>query len=721
MLSKPNARFFPSLPLFLGLTLCATFLWGLNTTKPARSQSLESTYPINIIPDQMVLTGDATSLANCVDATVCSWFNGTPTGTIMLGVDPSSPDTNEWQGGIATVEVFLPNIYTLTVVTLKLSWPDSDGKGLHSPDRNRTGAILLDSKNLWFKRTTDLSTFDDFFAAEHETIRATIVLTQSITHTLQISVSAHTAWDLSQIELTASPYPTMTNGIGYSPFRDCQYPGGDQLPSTLDIREDLFRLFHTSNAIRTYSATGVNAQIPALANAIGLPVYAGVWLDYPKSTMEQDNAEILSLIDLACTANLQGVIVGNEYYLRHRSDDGLDYLLQRIREVRNGIKNKCSRETPITTAEIDDLIFGWTGDPMILITGIQPEYQLILDEIDFVMVHNYPFWSGMPIEGAAEFTINRYKAMRSLVEQEYPGEDKWIIIGEAGWPSGGSPNDLALPSMENQRKYMLELLPLVEQEGVDFMYFDAFDELWKIEEPGLVGQHWGYSYSDRAAKHSFYGVLLPAEQLPSLPPPLTYTVFLPLISNLYTDVRRFPVYTEWPEGLDRFVPSGWMGDLEYIDFYACDRCDPHNGKMAIRASFLPASTPDWGGIYWQYPENNWGNIDDGVDLRWANKLTFWARSDTPNAEIQIIIGGIGYPVDYKGRADCAHPFMPYPDSVCPKITEWVKLTPTWEKYTIDLHKYPRDYSRVVGGFGWVAERPITFYLDDIVYEFDEEE
>jgi hypothetical protein len=26
---------------------------------------------------------------------------------------------------------------------------------------------------------------------------------------------------------------------------------------------------------------------------------------------------------------------------------------------------------------------------------------------------------------------------------------------------------------------------------------------------------------------------------------------------------------------------------------------------------------------------------------------------------------------------------------------------------------------VVGGFGWVAESPVTFYLDDVVYEFDQ--
>jgi exo-beta-1,3-glucanase (GH17 family) len=709
MLHKSNARLYLSLSLFVGACLGATLLWGLRSSQTARSQLLASTYPISIVPDQMMLTGDVTTRANCVQPT-CSWPENNPTGTIMLGVDPTSPNTSAWDGGIATAEVFLPNVYTQTVVVLKLSWPDRDGKGLRSSERNRLGAITLDGRRLWDKRTTDLSTSTDYYAAEHEPILMTIALTQSITHTLSFSVSAHTAWDLSQIELTAYPYPTATKGIGYSPFRDCQYPGGASQPSVQDIKEDLFRLSHTSNAIRTYSAMGVNGQIPAMANEIGLRIFAGAWID---GNPEDDNDEVEALIDLACESNLEGVIVGNEYYLRHRSEDAIEYLLQRIGQVREGIRTRCGRDVPITTAEIDNLIFGWEGAPPTVITGIQSDYLSILDEVDFVMVHTYPFWSGMPIDGAAAFTVDRYKAMRALIEQQ----GKWVIFGEVGWPSGGESNGRAVPSPRNQQKYMLEFLPLAEQEGVEFMYFDAFDELWKIEEPGHVGQHWGYSYTDRSAKYSFYGVLLPVEQLPFPPPPLSHTVYLPYVARSDSDARRFHVYSEWPEVPGHFVPSGWMGDIGNITLFECDRCDPHSGEMAIRASFSATGTLGWGGIYWQYPANNWGNIGYGLDLRGADRLTFWARSEA-SAWVKFLIGGIGYPVDHQGRADCAHPSEPYPDSVCPKIERWVLLSPDWTEHTIDLHQYSRDLSKVVGGFGWVAENSVTFYLDDVVYEFD---
>ena len=720
---KSNARLYLIISLVIGICLSVVLLLDLRFSQAATFESLAPAYTIELVPDQMTLTGDVTTRANCVHPTVCSWLEDTPTGTIILGVNPTSPDPITWGGGSATAEVFLPDVYSPTVLVLKLSWPDRDGKGLHSPEHDRTGTITLDGRPLWGKRTTHLSTSNHYYAAEHEPILTTVVLTQSITHTLSFSVPARTAWDLSRIELSAYPYPTTIRGIGYSPYRDCQYPGGALQPSVQDMEEDLFRLFHTTNAIRTYSATGVNGQIPALANAIGLPVYAGAWIDYPKTTLAQDDDEIQTLIDLACTTDLEGVIVGNEYYLRHRTTDDINYLWQRIREVKDGIRD-CGKDLHVTTAEIDNLMFDWES-----LDDFEPEinsdYRPILDEIDFIMVHIYPFWNGMSIDGAAAFTVNRYKA----IQEEYP--EKRVIIGEAGWPSAGAPcygEDVhsgragwpsagepqgpAMPSLKNQRCYMLEFLYLAEQEGVEYMYFDAFDELWKIEEPGRVGQNWGYSYYDRTAKHDFYGVLLSAEQLPESEHCSSYRVYLPYIASSSGSggSKTFPVYTEWPMGPGYFVPSGWMGDYtENIGLYECDRADPHQGEMAIRATFSPTGTLGWGGIYWQYPENNWGNMEDGLDLSWANKLSFWAKGEK-GEKIRFFVGGIGTKDD------------PYPDSLRPALsTGFIQLEDEWHEYIIDLRG--QDLGHVIGGFGWATDQcanpsGATFYLDDIVFEFD---
>jgi len=699
-----------------------------------RYDTFDHLYPIEIVPNQMALSGDYATEDNCDHDLVCRWLTNAPSGTLLLGVDPTSPITTTWDGGSATAEVFLPKIYDRTVLVLEVSWPDRDGKGLHSPERNRTGTISLDGRTLWSMRTAHRSAFQDYYASQHRPILMTIVITQSITHTITFSVPARTAWDLSRIELTAYAYPDSITGIGYSPYRDCQYPDGTRQPTVEDVREDLFRLFHTTNAIRTYSARGINGRIPALANEFGLPVYAGAWLD----GVPEDDLEIQALIKLACEADLAGGIVGNEVYLRSkRTRDDVENLVRRIREVKQGVRSECNRDLPVTTAEIDNLMFKWDSHD-----DAEPEmsevFRPVLDEVDFVMVHIYPFWNGIAIDKAADFTFKRFNGIRDLIEREYPGRNKWLVIGEAGWPSGGAANREAVPNLDNQRRYLLEFVQRAKRDRVDYFYFDAFDELWKIEEPGRVGQHWGYSYTDRSAKHSFYGVLLPPSRLPPIECfPLGHTrgsaddgsqssagwppTQRGANPNRASANRTFPVFTEWPMGEGHFVPSGWTGDTDAVDINECFREDPHSGDMAIQATFAPTGTLGHAGVYWQYPENNWGDLKDGLDLNWANKLTFWAKAEKvesgeeeqdqlPFPRIRFFSGGIG---TKENR---------YPDSLRPEAsTGFVALTDTWRQYDIDLRG--RDLSHVIGGFGWATDQcaspdGATFFLDDIFFEND---
>ncbi|MCS7179109.1 MAG: hypothetical protein N0A03_07540, partial [Anaerolineae bacterium] len=73
----------------LGMICLATILLS---TSSRSLLATESTYPIRITPDRMEITGDVTTRSNCQHPTVCSWLENTPEGTIMLGVDPASPN-----------------------------------------------------------------------------------------------------------------------------------------------------------------------------------------------------------------------------------------------------------------------------------------------------------------------------------------------------------------------------------------------------------------------------------------------------------------------------------------------------------------------------------------------------------------------------------------------------------------------------------------------------
>ncbi len=168
--------------------------------------------------------------------------------------------------------------------------------------------------------------------------------------------------------------------------------------------------------------------------------------------------------------------------------------------------------------------------------------------------------------------------------------------------------------------------------------------------------------------------------------------------------HTFNVYTEEKAKDNHFVPSGWMGDVEYIEVDQGSLRNPHSGRTCLKISYIPmAAGKGWAGIYWQNPANNWGEVDGGFDLRGAVRLTFWARGKSGGEVCEFKIGGI------KGA---------YPDSDS-ATTGPVTLTSAWKMYSIDLTL--KDLSYISGGFCWVAKASdnpegCILYLDDIRYE-----
>ena len=87
------------------------------------------------------------------------------------------------------------------------------------------------------------------------------------------------------------------------------------------------------------------------------------------------------------------------------------------------------------------------------------------------------------------------------------------MIGETGWPSAGPPYGAAVPSAANQARYLREFLNWAQAKGVQYFYFDAFDEDWKVHEEG-VGTHWGLYQKNGQVKPALSDML--AKPLPPL-------------------------------------------------------------------------------------------------------------------------------------------------------------------------------------------------------------
>ena len=147
-----------------------------------------------------------------------------------------------------------------------------------------------------------------------------------------------------------------------------------------------------------------------------------------------------------------------------------------------------------------------------------------------------------------------------------------------------------------------------------------------------------------------------------------------------------------------FYPSGWMGDGEYGERYITFT----RSIDYIKITYTPGPER-WAGIYWQYPDSNWGK-QPGRSLIGARKLTFWAKGETGNEIVEFKTGGI------RGRK--------YEDSF-EKSLGRIKLSQSWKQYEIDLADL--DLSNVIGAFTWVASRDanpdgLTFHLKDIYFE-----
>lgn len=297
-----------------------------------------------------------------------------------------------------------------------------------------------------------------------------------------------------------------SQGLAYGPFRDGQDPGQGIQPSREQIAEDLHFLSGITHRIRSYSVGGSLVEIPKAAQELGIAVAQGVYLG---GDPVADEAELSTAIELARQGLVESLVVGNESLtLSLLSKEELISYLRRVREA-------VPPEIPVTTAEAWSI---WRDNPD------------LAGEVDFVMAHFHPYWEGQSIDGAAARVIEEYGELEAQLRQDFPDRQLEIVIGETGWPSGGSlgapgVSDGVLPNGENQRKFTEEFLGLACERSASFYLFQAFDEEWKWREGGSntesaavlpanrgfsgrwPGSSWGLYRSDGQLKPHLAGLL----------------------------------------------------------------------------------------------------------------------------------------------------------------------------------------------------------------------
>lgn len=253
--------------------------------------------------------------------------------------------------------------------------------------------------------------------------------------------------------------PKKLVGLNFGPFRDGRDPTRGAVIRPAEIEEALQILKPYATWIRTYGTGNGLDQVGKIAHQLNMKVAAGAWLgrDYTAN-----DREIARIIQLGQAGELDIAVVGNETLLR--GDLTVSQLIGYVMTVKEALP-----DIPVTTAESHHLLL---------------RYPALMDAVDVIFMHYYPYWNGIPIDRAISSLATEYAKVKNAAE------DKVVFVAETGWPSGGDTIGQAVPSPENAARYLREFL-MWAGDDVPYLYFAAFDEPWKAAHEGPQGAHWG--------------------------------------------------------------------------------------------------------------------------------------------------------------------------------------------------------------------------------------
>lgn len=252
-------------------------------------------------------------------------------------------------------------------------------------------------------------------------------------------------------------------------------------PASLrDVTHALDVVRPVARTIRTYTVSGIQAQVPALAKDRGISVMLGIWLG---RDAEANRREIETAVNLVRKySNISAVVVGNETLLREDMTEAA--LIDIIREVRTRVP------VAVTTGETWDR---WL------------KHRDLAEEVDFLAVHVLPYWEAVGAADAVGYTMDRFQQVRGT----FP--DKPAMIAEFGWPSRGYRNRDAGPDPMTQAAIIRQFIAEAARHGVSYNLMEAFDQPWKTME-GSVGPYWGVFDRGGTPKFSLAGAVGQPEQ-----------------------------------------------------------------------------------------------------------------------------------------------------------------------------------------------------------------
>ncbi|KAJ2700061.1 glycoside hydrolase 3 protein [Coemansia sp. IMI 203386] len=281
---------------------------------------------------------------------------------------------------------------------------------------------------------------------------------------------------LSTVAVLASvASAAMFNGLSYNPK---QLTTGE-CPTVNTVKDDLKVLSAYTNQVRIYSVNDCNQGEPVLRamENTNWKVQLGLWVSDVEEVFEKDRDELIRLAGVFdFKKQVSAVIVGNEAIYREEQNSA--QMAAKVKDVKAALTKAGLSSIPVTVSET------W------------PYYdKTLIDAVDYVNVHAFPFWEGTKIEDAQDKMFGHIYDIQNLAG------GKKVVVGETGWPDAGGNFEDAVPSLKNEHQYMKEFICRANLEKIEYIWFSAFDEAWKpVTNASDVETHWGILKGDKTPK-----------------------------------------------------------------------------------------------------------------------------------------------------------------------------------------------------------------------------
>lgn len=336
-----------------------------------------------------------------------------------------------------------------------------------------------------------------------------------------------------------------------------------------DIDQDFQILASHFGIVRTYSMNLWNSlRVPRAAQRYGLRMAIGVGWAYNTPT---DNATQLMLFKyiFGTYPELQGVvdyvIVGNEACVKG-SKAAWEQWISFFGEVNDWVNQNWQGTKPtVTISERDGVWEDTGGDCGSYLKAKLPASLPIFANI-------YPFWADITVAEATggsnpESLNQKWDRLTSALT------GRGIIIGETGWPTGGSPGTDPVTVTPREAdsaaywKYVYQTF-LPANSNVTLFAFSAFDEPLKPSEGGSpdLAHFWGMYDHVRGSKP---GMTFPKTATVKPQPATGANVNVVLAGNVYSPVKtkititngsRTYSYAQW------FANSESTAGYPYFDY-----------------------------------------------------------------------------------------------------------------------------------------------------------